>query len=142
MPQRFDENPILNSPYEEPERHWHLDDASRPTGTISEGRRTSAHLVPIPASQRNKIQQQQQGDLGLEDKTKENPIINRIRRQVKKWRAEPPEQWKVTYETRTLLMHWREGLTTPRPFFCQIEATETFIWLNEVAPNTTEGKKF
>ena len=141
MPQRFDENPILNSPYEEPERHWHLDDASRPTGTISEGRRTSTHLVPIPASQRNKMQQQQQGDLGLEDKTKENPIINRIRRQVKKWRAEPPEQWKVTYETRTLLMHWREGRTTPRPFFCQIEATETFIWLNEVAPNTTEGKK-
>ena len=75
-----------------------------PLAQYLKGRRTSAHLVPIPASQRNKMQQQQQGDLGLEDKTKENPIINRIRRQVKKWRAEPPEQWKVTYETQTLLI--------------------------------------
>jgi hypothetical protein len=38
-------------------------------------------------------------------------------------------------ETARLLKHWRhnqfEGI---RPFFCQIEAVETAIWLTEVAP--------
>ncbi|SDF71318.1 type III restriction enzyme, partial [Salipiger thiooxidans] len=42
--------------------------------------------------------------------------------------TEPPE-------TARLLQHWRhyqfEGI---RPFFCQIEAVETAIWLTEVAP--------
>ncbi|MDX5367729.1 MAG: DEAD/DEAH box helicase family protein, partial [Alphaproteobacteria bacterium] len=46
-----------------------------------------------------------------------------------------PEQWQVTPETARLLQHWRhhqfQGI---RPFFCQIEAVETAIWLTEVAP--------
>ena len=29
-----------------------------------------------------------------------------------------------------------------RPFFCQVEAAETAIWLTEVAPKTTNGKRF
>jgi hypothetical protein len=46
--------------------------------------------------------------------------------------------------THGLLQHWRsypfQGL---RPFFCQIEAVETAIWLTEVAPQQGErGKKF
>ena len=141
MKQRFDINPILNSPYEEPKKHWYLDDAGKPTGVISDGRRASIHLVPIPASQRRRKQQSQQTTLDLERKTKENPIINHIRRLVGEWRIKPTEQWNVTYVTQKLLSHWREGKTTPRPFFCQVEAAETLIWLNEVAPHTAEGKK-
>jgi hypothetical protein len=42
--------------------------------------------------------------------------------------------WGVTPTTAKLLSHWRsyefEGL---RPFFCQVEAVETMIWLTEVA---------
>lgn len=64
------------------------------------------------------------------------PIINEIRNYVVQWRALPnPEQWLVTPETARLLQHWRhhkfEGI---RPFFCQVEAVETAIWLTEVAP--------
>ncbi len=64
------------------------------------------------------------------------PIINEVRAHVEAWRRLPnPDQWQVSPETARLLKHWRhhrfEGI---RPFFCQIEAVETAIWLCEVAP--------
>ncbi len=30
----------------------------------------------------------------------------------------------------------------PQPFFCQLEAIETMIWLAEVAPQTAAGKRW
>ena len=63
-------------------------------------------------------------------------IINEVRQHVDVWRELPnPSQWQVTPETVRLLQHWRHhpfgGI---RPFFCQVEAVETAIWLIEVAP--------
>ena len=50
------------------------------------------------------------------------------------WRKLPERQWKVTPETARLLRHWRSHqFSNLRPFFCQIEAAETAIWLVEVA---------
>jgi type III restriction enzyme len=41
----------------------------------------------------------------------------------------------VTPETERLLQHWRHhNFNSFRPFFCQVEAVETAIWLTEVAP--------
>ncbi len=41
------------------------------------------------------------------------------------------------------MQHWRtHDFQGPRPFFCQIEAVETVIWLTEVAPSAREGKRF
>ncbi len=48
--------------YEKPERHWQLDDPGKPTGVISDSRRASIHLVPIPSSQRKRKQQAQQAE--------------------------------------------------------------------------------
>jgi len=64
------------------------------------------------------------------------PIINEVRSFVEAWRNLPnPDQWLVSPETARLLQHWRhhpfQGI---RPFFCQVEAVETAIWLAEVAP--------
>ena len=55
-----------------------------------------------------------------------------------------PDQWQVTPETARLLQHWRSyPFQDIRPFFCQIEAVETAIWLTEVAPHQGErGRKF
>ena len=40
----------------------------------------------------------------------------------------------MTPETARLIQHWRHHqFDTLRPFFCQIEAVETAIWLAEVA---------
>jgi type III restriction enzyme len=42
-----------------------------------------------------------------------------------------------------LLQHWRRyNFSGIKPFFCQIEAAETAIWLTEAAPNMREGKIF
>ncbi|HED12577.1 MAG TPA: restriction endonuclease, partial [Gammaproteobacteria bacterium] len=71
--------------------------------------------------------------------------INGVRLQVDKWRSLPnPNDWKVTPETARLLQHWRHhSFGSIRPFFCQVEAIETAIWLTEVAPNAGKlGKGF
>jgi len=63
-------------------------------------------------------------------------IINELRRHVDQWRALPnPKDWQVTPETARLLQHWRHHrFNDLRPFFCQVEAAETAIWLTEAAP--------
>jgi len=68
-------------------------------------------------------------------------LINRVRDHVNKWRMIPdPTNWHVTPETARLLQHWRHhNFSGIRPFFCQVEAAETLIWLTEVAPKV--GKK-
>ena len=48
MTERFFRNPILNSPYERPGRHWELDEDRRPTGVIVEDRRQSKHITAVP----------------------------------------------------------------------------------------------
>ncbi|MBS4032751.1 MAG: DEAD/DEAH box helicase family protein [Clostridiales bacterium] len=70
-------------------------------------------------------------------------IINAIRYQVDQWRSRPnPADWQVTPETARLLQHWRHHrFSQIRPFFCQIEAVETIIWLSEVAPKSGKSAK-
>ena len=42
--------------------------------------------------------------------------------------------WGVTPATQRLLQHWRHhNFSGPRPFFRQVEAVDTVIWLTEVA---------
>ena len=56
--------------------------------------------------------------------------------------SRPPSQWQVTPETARLLQHWRHHkFSGLRPFFCQVEAVETAIWLTEVAPKSPAGKR-
>ena len=62
--------------------------------------------------------------------------MGEIRGHVDAWREIPgPDNWGVTPETARLLQHWRHyNFSSYRPFFCQLEAVETMIWLTEVAP--------
>jgi type III restriction enzyme len=61
---------------------------------------------------------------------------------VDAWRLLSPSQWQVTPETARLLQHWRHHqFSGARPFFCQVEAAETAIWLTEVAPLSARGKR-
>lgn len=150
MPNPFFEHPILNSPYERPSRHWELDESGQPTQTIISERRKAKFVTPIPKSKKRKAAPEQ-GDLRLADvagETLKDPnyettsIINEVRSQVDTWRELQPHQWQVTPETQQLLQHWRHHtFSNQRPFFCQIEAVETAIWLTEVAPHTTSGKR-
>jgi len=70
-------------------------------------------------------------------------LIDGVRGYGATWRHLPsPSQWQVTPEPARLLQHWRHHkFSGVRPFFCQVEAAETAIWLTEVAPLSAAGKK-
>ena len=145
MAESFYEKPILNSPYEEPRLHHRLDDTGQPVdGPPVTGRRSSELISPVP---RPRLRRQSgapeqvamtlsSGD-GLSSSEQEYdpfPIINDIRSHVADWRRIPNRNdWGVTPATARLLQHWRRHpFQSIRPFFCQIEAVETIIWLTEV----------
>ncbi len=146
----FFEQPILNSPYLYPGRHWELDPDGQPTDKIIESRRRSAFVTPVPKpkkrrqgdgeSQRELVFRDGEGISTAQQQYDPNTIINEIRGYVDQWRKVPnPDQWQVTPETGRLLQHWRSyPFASVRPFFCQIEAVETAIWLTEVAPHLGE----
>src|SRR3990170_5381434 len=50
----FFEQPILNSPYENPNRHWELDASGQPTQEIIETRRRAEFITPIPKPRKRK----------------------------------------------------------------------------------------
>jgi type III restriction enzyme len=85
-----------------------------------------------------------QGEPDEPQKYDPTPVINELRYHVDQWRRLPnPGDWSVTPETARLLHHWRQHpFTDVRPFFCQVEAVETLIWLTEVAPTFKAGKGF
>ena len=150
MSNPFFDHPILNSPYECPLRHWELDDDGQPTQRIIPERRKAKFITPVPKPKKRKgakAQGEMIFDEGKGISTKEqqydpNPIINEIRGYVNTWRNLPPSQWQVTPETQWLLQHWRHHMFGgPRPFFCQVEAVETAIWLIEVAHQSKSGKR-
>jgi len=152
MDANFFKRPILNSPYEYPSRHWELDETGQPTGRIVNRRRPAQFITPIPKPRKRKGRGEQQQlvfDEGAGVSSEEQlydptPIINELRHHVDQWRAIPnPADWRVTPETARLLQHWRHhDFAGVRPFFCQIEAVETVIWLTEVAPKHHAGKRF
>jgi type III restriction enzyme len=131
------ENPILNSPFREPSRHWELTVDGALTQVINPGRRRSAYFVPIAPTTRKKAAEQVEFELDAKDEEGRaftpNDLVNEIRGHVERWRRLPRTQWGVTHETARLLDHWRSGGPQPKPFFCQIEAAETVIWFEEVA---------
>ena len=73
-------NPILNSPFDPPERHFELGPHG-PTGTILEGRRPSESFIPVPVTKKNKNAEQQALDFDSTGERREvNSLINDIRR--------------------------------------------------------------
>src|SRR5947207_1386544 len=153
MDNQFFEHPVLNSPYDDPIRHWELDDQGQPTQRITGTRRRAEFITPIPKPRKRKGKADQQRfvfdegkGLSTEDQQYDpTSIINDLRHHVDQWRTlRNPNDWRVTPDTERLLQHWRHHpFSGIRPFFCQIEAVETAIWLIEVAPQIGKtGKAF
>jgi type III restriction enzyme len=145
----FFDQPILNSPYEPPRRHWELDTNGQPTQKLIESRRRAEFITPIPKPKKQKqttiVYDEGEGISTANQQYELTQTINALREQVDRWRAlRNPKEWKVTPETERLLKHWRHHeLSGVRPFFCQVEAVETAIWLTEVAPESGNlGKRF
>src|SRR3989338_10821981 len=87
MPRALSKNPILNSPYNEPNRHFKADDKGL-TDEIVDGRRPSSSYIPVPRAKTK----EKKLDLNLADGAfgvelqKENEFINKIRVKIKEWR--------------------------------------------------------
>lgn len=149
---KFFQNPILNNPYEIPDRFWELDEKNQPTEKIINHRRPAEFITPVPRARQAGQDEQIEMSLSLtkDNNTSENKqeylmtIINGVREEVYKWRQyTTPSKWGVTPETAKLLEYWRHHeFTHIKPFFCQVEAVETFIWLTEVATKNKSGRDY
>ncbi|MDO8616111.1 MAG: DEAD/DEAH box helicase family protein [Dehalococcoidia bacterium] len=123
------ENPILNSPYEEPRRHFRFEEDGI-TNDVVETRRVSSYFMPIAATKK-KGKQLAFDTEWTKDRVEENKFINRVRGRVAQWRS--GGYTGITKTTRQLLEYWQRPERGRRLFFCQIEAMETAIYIAEVA---------
>ncbi len=85
MTQVVIENPILNSPYEEPQRHFRFSDDGI-TDEIVESRRVSSYFMPVPAAKKRGKQLAFDTEW-TRDRVEENKFINRVRARVGQWRT-------------------------------------------------------
>jgi type III restriction enzyme len=131
--------------------HHVLDGDGQPVDVPpASGRRESKFITPVPKSRKQKGRAGQaslplgDGPSTGDQEYNPTPIINEIRSHVASWRElKNPADWGVTPATARLLMHWRHhNFESVRPFFCQVEAVETVIWLTEVARREKRYAKF
>src|SRR5574337_69553 len=130
MSQVVIENPIINSPFDEPTRHFRFSDEGI-TDEIVEGRRTSSYFVPIAKPKKKGSKQLHFDTEWTQDRIEENKLVNDIRRRVAIWRK--GGYLGVTPTTARLIAYWTDPTREKKLFFCQIEALETTIYLTEVA---------
>ena len=106
MKQVVIENPIINSPFDEPTSHFQFTDEGI-TNQIVEGRRTSSYFIPIAKPKKTRGGGQLQFDTEwTQDRIEENKLVNDIRRRVGMWRA--GGYVGVTPTTARLLAYWTD----------------------------------
>ncbi|MEW6672503.1 MAG: BPTD_3080 family restriction endonuclease [Thermodesulfobacteriota bacterium] len=130
MKQVVIENPVLNSPFREPNRHFRFTDEGI-TNEIEDGRRESAYFVPIARPKKKGKQRALFETEWTRDRLQENRFVNEVRRRVSLWRK--GGHLGVTPATARLLKYWTDPGREKKLFFCQIEALETAIYITEVA---------
>ena len=123
------DDPVINSPFEEPKRHYKFEDDGI-TNEIEDGRRPSSYFTPVPPAKK-KGKQLIFDTEWTKDRIEENRLINLIRERVKIWRE--GGYAGISRISRRLLNHWYKPDRGIRLFFCQIEALETIIYITEVA---------
>ncbi len=120
------DNPIVNSPFEEPTRYWAYEDGQP---VLKEGRRQAGYYL--------KARTRGPQTALLEEEFVPLELVNTIRERVKAWRERGYPG--VTPITRQLLNHWNHPERERKLFFCQHEAAETLIWLVEALPAEKQG---
>lgn len=106
-----------------------MDGDGRTTNVLLNGRRPSGPYrgVPLPAGS---YECAEWNDENVEPYAQ----INNIRDGVESWRKGGYKG--ASRMSRTLLEYWsRDASDERRPFFCQVDAIETLVWLCEVLPS-------
>ena len=124
------EQPILNSPYEEPAEHWQIEEGHSPKRLP--GRRQAGYFYRDP-----KAPQPEPGE-PARGAWQELELVNLIRERLEQWRsADYPGATRTTLD---LIRHWRrDGRGQQRLFFAQLEAAETIIFLKEARSDLLQG---
>ena len=123
------EEPILNSPYEEPAEHWHLEEGLLPEKR--KGRRDAGYFYRDPKAPISSGEHEARG------RWEPLTLVNLIRERIKEWRKQ--DYAGVTRTTLELLKYWQRDGRQHRLFFAQIEAVETIIFLNEARADLLQG---
>ena len=113
------DNPILNSPFEAPLRHWAYEEGQP---VLNAERRLAGYYLR-PRTRGEQVSM-------FEEEFQPLDTVNTIRDKVGAWR-DGKRYAGVSPITRQLLAHWQREERERRLFFCQIEAAETLIWLVE-----------
>ncbi len=117
------EEPIICSPYTEPDTHW-LYDTRTGVPAKNPGRREAGYWFKTERTgslQRSLLAEEERDDL---------PLVNVLRDDVRRWRN---AGWpNASPTTKRLLSHWWREDRSRRLFFCQLEAVETIIYLREL----------
>ena len=119
------ENPIICSPYREPDYHW-LYDLSTGIPQKIQGRRPASYWFKSEEARAGSAQMR----LLAEENREDLPMVNALREDVRRWRESSYEN--ASQVTKQLLGHWSRLDRARRLFFCQIEAVETIIYLREI----------
>jgi type III restriction enzyme len=120
------DNPILNSPFEEPKEYWAYEEGQP---VRKKGRRPAGYYL----KSRTRGPQMSL----LEEEFVPLELVNTIRERVKAWRERGYRN--ATPITRQLLQHWNSPERERKLFFCQREAAETLIWLVEAPDAEKQG---
>ena len=132
------ENPIINSPFEEPQCFWHLERGRQPQKR--DGRRRASYFFRVPERAARGRKQREQSDLFTEDLLgEEYPLdnANLVRQRLKDWQARGFEG--TTKVTREPLDLWQSVDRRERLFFAQLEAALAVIFLVEATPDLLHG---
>src|SRR3989344_4198949 len=131
------QNPIINSPYNQPGRYFKSDERGL-TDVIIESRRPSTVRIPIqrPRGRAANENYDPAAQAWSSERLKEYEFVNRIRELVTAWRKN--DYPGVTKTTQNLLRYWTDETRDNKLFFCQIEALETLIYITEVAEKVGE----
>lgn len=132
------EAPIINSPYDEPRHHWHIEEAKQPEKRI--GRRAASYFFRVPDRAARGRKGKQQHAL-FDDASKGTEYLldlaNLIRLRLKEWRER--DYAGATKVTRELLDLWHSADRSQRLFFAQLEAVETVLFLVEGPEDLKQG---
>ena len=121
--------PILNSPFDEPIEHWHLEEGKPPERR--QGRRPAGYFYRDPQAPL------EEGGRGPRGKRFELELVNVIRKRLAEWRRLGYPG--VTGTTLELLGYWQREGRERRLFFAQLEAAETMIFLIEGRADLLQG---
>jgi type III restriction enzyme len=123
------DQPILNSPFEEPAEHWQIEEGQAPTRVGS--RRPAGYFYRDPKAPPPEPGQPARGDW------QELELVKLIRNRLATWRSAGYPG--ATRTTLSLIQHWRRDGRQQRLFFAQLEAAETVIFLREARTDLLQG---